>query len=106
MSYYDPSVEDIPNDLIDDEELRLKYQKIKEEKVEGVRIFGAGKRKKSSCLVVVKEGTGKVMVNNELIHHYFPHPFNRNIALKPLLLSAQYCEYDIHYHVHGGGVVA
>lgn len=106
MHYYDPTIEDFPNELIDDEELRMKYQQIKEEHSEGVRIFGAGKRKTSSCLVVIKEGTGKVFVNGELFYHYFPHPYNRNIALKPLFLSTQYCEYDIHYHVHGGGVMA
>lgn len=64
ISYYDPALEDIPNDLIDDEQLRLKYNQLKEEKTQGIKVFDSGKRKTSSCLCMVKEGTGKVFVND------------------------------------------
>ncbi|EAS06093.3 ribosomal protein S9 (macronuclear) [Tetrahymena thermophila SB210] len=103
--YYDPTLEDIPLDLIDDEQLRMKYQKLKKEKDQGIKVFASGKRKTSSCLVVIKEGTGKVFVNNEIFYRYFTHSYNRNIALKPMLLSTQYCEYDLHFYVRGGGVM-
>ncbi|EGR32325.1 hypothetical protein IMG5_087880 [Ichthyophthirius multifiliis] len=105
VQYYDADRENLCPEILEDESLRLQYEALKKEKISKLRIFNSGKRKTSTCLVMITEGPGIVLVNGKKIFNYFCHPYHRNIALRPLFLSpSSHCQYNINFYVRGGGV--
>lgn len=65
--------------------------------------LGTGRRKTSVARVRIREGSGKITVNNRELDEYFRVQQDRNAVLAPL----DYCEVrssvDVIIRTHGGG---
>jgi small subunit ribosomal protein S9 len=66
--------------------------------------IGTGRRKCSVARVFLREGTGKLIVNDVEASQYFKIPGLLTIACKPLVVTASENKYDIVISVLGGGV--
>ncbi|MEM2115479.1 MAG: 30S ribosomal protein S9 [Candidatus Woesearchaeota archaeon] len=63
-----------------------------------------GKRKTSIARAVIKEGSGKVYINNVPLEQ-FGNPYVVELLKEPLLLSGDLAKkVDIYVNVHGGGI--
>ncbi|OGF62744.1 MAG: 30S ribosomal protein S9 [Candidatus Fischerbacteria bacterium RBG_13_37_8] len=71
-----------------------------------VQYYGTGKRKTSIARVFLREGSGKVMVNNRELHEYFPMVALQNIARSPLALTNLIDKFDAFITTKGGGISA
>ena len=65
--------------------------------------LGTGRRKTSVARVRIREGNGKITINQRELEEYFPIEQDRNTVVAPL----EYCEVrgnvDVLIRVHGGG---
>jgi small subunit ribosomal protein S9 len=66
--------------------------------------IGTGRRKCSVARVFLREGTGKLIVNDMEASQYFKTPQLLTLARKPLVVTASENKYDIVISVLGGGV--
>lgn len=74
--------------------------------VEGSKyVIGIGRRKTSTAIVKLKEGLGRIFVNNKIYTEYFPTIQQRNNLLAPLECCNLLEKCDIDAKVVGGGVV-
>lgn len=62
-----------------------------------------GYRKTAIAEVIVREGSGKITVNNRSLTDYFKLRNDREQIMYPLLLINELDRYDIEVHVIGGG---
>ena len=62
-----------------------------------------GRRKTAIAQVILKKGTGKIIVNSMEYDKYFLNPVERNIVLIPLQLLKLVGRYDVTAEVNGGG---
>ncbi|MBL7811348.1 MAG: 30S ribosomal protein S9 [Bacteroidetes bacterium] len=66
-------------------------------------INNSGRRKAAVARVYVKEGNGKITVNNREFEVYFPLPWHRTSITSPLSVTENEGKYDIVVNVRGGG---
>ncbi len=62
-----------------------------------------GRRKAAVARVFVKEGSGKIIINNRELDHYFPYPILQFIVKQPLNKLNVAEQYDIKINLVGGG---
>ncbi|UJA21955.1 30S ribosomal protein S9 [Thermoleophilia bacterium SCSIO 60948] len=63
-----------------------------------------GKRKTAVARVVLKPGTGNVVVNRKPLDEYFPRLYDRTMARQSLVTSGYEESFDVKVRVHGGGI--
>ncbi|MBN1445101.1 MAG: 30S ribosomal protein S9 [Candidatus Omnitrophica bacterium] len=71
----------------------------------GNTILGIGRRKTSSAVVRLKEGKGKIIVNEKDLKEYFPISEQNQEAVKPLTVSELAGKFDADIKVSGGGMI-
>jgi small subunit ribosomal protein S9 len=62
-----------------------------------------GRRKSAIARVYVKEGKGKITVNDRAFEEYFPLQQTQNIIQQPMVLTEASNKYDIIVNLKGGG---
>ena len=62
-----------------------------------------GRRKSSIAQVLMKAGTGNIVINKKPINQYFPYETMKMIVQQPLNVVAVSGKYDINVRVKGGG---
>ncbi len=62
-----------------------------------------GRRKSSIAQVLMKAGTGNIVINKKPINQYFPYETMKMIVQQPLNIVAVSGKYDIDVRVKGGG---
>ncbi len=62
-----------------------------------------GRRKTSIARIYLKEGKGKIVVNNKDYKEYFPTEVLQLIINQPFELTNTKGNYDLHVNVRGGG---
>jgi small subunit ribosomal protein S9 len=65
---------------------------------------GVGKRKTAIARVFLKEGTGKITINQRTMEDYFKRPTSRMMVEQPLSLIQMGGKFDIKVNVIGGGL--
>lgn len=68
------------------------------------RAHGVGRRKRSIARVWIREGTGEVKVNRQLLVHYFTVRQQRFMALEPFFVTDTAGKFDVSISVNGGGI--
>jgi len=66
--------------------------------------IGTGRRKCAVARVFLREGTGKLVINNVEAVQYFKVPELLTLARKPLVVTASENKFDIVISVVGGGL--
>ncbi|RZI92202.1 MAG: 30S ribosomal protein S9, partial [Rubrivivax sp.] len=66
--------------------------------------YGTGRRKTSTARVYIKNGSGKITVNERTLDEFFGRETGRMIVLQPLELVQMQSRFDIDVHVAGGGI--
>jgi small subunit ribosomal protein S9 len=67
-------------------------------------INAVGRRKTSVARVFLKNGTGKITVNEREFEVYFPLETHRNSITKTFAVTDTVGKYDVRVNVDGGGV--
>lgn len=65
--------------------------------------YGTGRRKSSVARVFIKQGSGKIIVNDKPVDEYFSRETSRMILRQPLELTNNLDAFDIKVNVMGGG---
>ena len=66
--------------------------------------YGTGRRKSSTARVFIKQGTGKITINNHSLENYFTRPTARMVVCQPLELLQLNEKFDLYITVVGGGI--
>ena len=66
--------------------------------------YGTGRRKSSTARVFIKQGTGKISINNRALDVDFTRPTARMVVLQPLELLQLTEKFDLYITVVGGGI--
>lgn len=69
-------------------------------------LIATGRRKTSVARVRLKEGSGRITVNERPFEDYFPTVSLQNNVIEPLQVANVTQRFDIDVRAHGGGVVA
>jgi small subunit ribosomal protein S9 len=73
-------------------------------KKEKVVIYrGTGRRKSSTCRIILTKGTGQIVVNGRDVNEYMPYPTLVLDLKQPLTLTGQTTYVDVKANVVGGG---
>ncbi len=67
-------------------------------------ITAVGRRKTSVARVILKAGTGAIVVNKQPFEKYFPQEIYRADITKPFSVTETAGKYDVAVTVEGGGV--
>ena len=65
--------------------------------------YGTGRRKTSVARVFIKQGTGKIVVNEKPVDEFFTRETGRMVVRQPLVLTNHTTTFDIMVNVIGGG---
>ena len=65
--------------------------------------YGTGRRKSSVARVFLKQGTGRIIVNDKPVDEFFGRETGRMIVRQPLDLTKSLASFDIRVNVFGGG---
>lgn len=65
--------------------------------------INVGRRKTSVARVILKNGSGKIVVNDKEFEQFFPQLLSREDILLPLKVTETEGKYDVHVNVKGGG---
>jgi small subunit ribosomal protein S9 len=65
---------------------------------------GTGRRKESTARVVLKPGTGQILINKRALDNYFPRETLRMVLKEPLDVTQTVAKYDVFVNVEGGGI--
>jgi small subunit ribosomal protein S9 len=65
--------------------------------------LGTGRRKTSVARVRIRPGSGKLLINERELEHYFTVPQDRNAVVAPLEHCGVRGGVDVRILVHGGG---
>jgi Ribosomal protein S9 len=65
--------------------------------------YGTGRRKSSVARVFIKQGSGRIVVNDKPVDEYFSRETSRMILRQPLELTNNLDAFDIKVNVMGGG---
>jgi len=63
-----------------------------------------GRRKSAVARIYVREGKGKIVINDRELANYFPLEQLQYIVLQPLTLAEASDKYDITVNLQGGGI--
>ncbi len=63
-----------------------------------------GRRKSAVARIYVKEGKGKIIINDRELANYFPLEQLQYIVLQPLTVTETADKYDITVNLQGGGI--
>lgn len=66
--------------------------------------MGTGRRKRAIARVFIREGSGKLQVNDKEIASYFVTPEQIQSVRQPLMVTASDTKFDIVITVVGGGL--
>lgn len=66
--------------------------------------YGTGRRKSSTARVFIKQGTGKITINNRSLENYFTRPTARMVVCQSLELLQLNEKFDLYITVVGGGI--
>lgn len=66
-------------------------------------VITVGRRKTASARVVLRSGSGKVVVNKKPLEEYFPLEVQRKDVLVPFETTETVGRYDVMVSVKGGG---
>lgn len=67
-------------------------------------INALGRRKSAVARIYLKEGSGKIVINNRELANYFPLEQLQYIVLQPLNVAEVADKYDIKVNLQGGGI--
>jgi len=67
------------------------------------KIF-VGRRKNAIARVLLRNGSGKIVINNKPLETYFPILFHQEDILLPFQLTETVGKYDAHVTADGGGI--
>ncbi|MCM8771714.1 MAG: 30S ribosomal protein S9 [Candidatus Omnitrophica bacterium] len=67
-------------------------------------IIGIGRRKKATAVVKMKEGKGEIIINKRTLEQYFPLFYQREEAIKPLIVTDLKDKFDFEIKTEGGGI--
>ena len=67
-------------------------------------VNAVGRRKTSVARVFIKNGSGKITINNDAMEKYFPLETQRTIVTKPFTVTETTGKYDVQINVDGGGI--
>ena len=67
------------------------------------QVNAVGRRKAAVARVIVKEGTGNIIINKRSLEVYFPSSILQYIVKQPLNTLGVAGNYDIHVNLDGGG---
>jgi small subunit ribosomal protein S9 len=62
-----------------------------------------GRRKTSVARVILRNGNGKIIVNDQEFEKFFPQLLSREDILLPFKVTETEGKYDVHVKVNGGG---
>ena len=62
-----------------------------------------GRRKTSVARVILRNGNGKITVNDKEFEQFFPQLLSREDILLPFKATDTMGKYDVHANVNGGG---
>ena len=65
--------------------------------------YGTGRRKTSVARVFMKQGSGKIVVNEKPVDEFFARETGRMVVRQPLGLTSHDTTFDIMVNVTGGG---
>ena len=65
--------------------------------------YGTGRRKTSVARVFLKQGSGKIVVNEKPIDEFFARETGRMVVRQPLVVTNHQGTFDIMVNVVGGG---
>lgn len=65
--------------------------------------YGTGRRKSSVARVFLKQGSGRIVVNDKPVDEFFGRETGRMIVRQPLELTKSLGSFDIRVNVFGGG---
>ncbi len=65
--------------------------------------YGTGRRKSSVARVFLKQGSGRIVVNDKPVDEFFGRETGRMIVRQPLELTKSLAAFDIRVNVFGGG---
>src|SRR6187397_3460056 len=65
--------------------------------------YGTGRRKTSVARVFMKQGSGKIVVNDKPVDEFFTRETGRMVVRQPLVLTNNEGSFDIMVNVIGGG---
>ncbi len=65
--------------------------------------INVGRRKTSVARVILKNGNGKIVVNDKEFEQFFPQLLSREDYTLPLKVTETEGKYDVHVNVKGGG---
>jgi small subunit ribosomal protein S9 len=66
--------------------------------------YGTGRRKTATARVFMKNGTGKITVNNRTLDEFFGRETGRMIVRQPLEMVQMADRFDFTVQVDGGGI--
>ncbi len=66
-------------------------------------INSSGRRKAAIARVYLKEGSGKITINNREFEKYFPLPWHRTSIESPMAITENAGKFDVVVNVRGGG---
>lgn len=62
-----------------------------------------GRRKTAVARVILRNGNGKITVNDKEFEHFFPQLLSREDILLPFRATDTMGKFDVHAKVNGGG---
>jgi small subunit ribosomal protein S9 len=62
-----------------------------------------GRRKTAVARIILRNGNGKVTVNNKEFDKFFPQEVSREDILNPFKVTGTSGQYDVFVNVNGGG---
>ncbi|GIK87304.1 MAG: 30S ribosomal protein S9 [Betaproteobacteria bacterium] len=65
--------------------------------------YGTGRRKTSVARVFMKQGSGRIVVNDRPVDEFFSRDTGRMVVRQPLVLTNHEATFDIMVNVTGGG---
>ena len=65
--------------------------------------YGTGRRKTSVARVFLKQGSGKIVVNEKPVDEFFARETGRMVVRQPLALTSHQTTFDVMVNVTGGG---
>ncbi len=63
-----------------------------------------GRRRTSVARVIMRPGTGKMVVNNRPYEEYFPSVSQQNLLLQPFQVTNSLNKFDLQINAKGGGI--
>ncbi|MDR2729653.1 MAG: 30S ribosomal protein S9 [Treponema sp.] len=65
--------------------------------------LGTGRRKTSVARVYIRDGSGKITINDRELDQYFPQGEHAQMVRQPLMVTGSVNKFDVLINVYGGG---